>query len=50
MALRTEADTLEAAPSLMDIHARMRQGALNLASADGQWAFGLAMFRESTAL
>jgi aminoglycoside phosphotransferase (APT) family kinase protein len=46
----TDADTADAAPSLMDIHARMRQGALNLASADGQWAFGLAMFRESVAM
>ena len=34
------------APSLGEIYQRMRGGAFDIASADGQWAFGLALLRE----
>jgi thiamine kinase-like enzyme len=38
--------TVDAAPSLADCHARMRAGTMNVGTADGQWAFGLALVRE----
>jgi aminoglycoside phosphotransferase len=41
---------LDAAPSLADVHQGMRTGALNVGSADGQWAFGLALAKESLAV
>ena len=31
--------------SLMDIYQQMRAGALSVATADGQWAFGLALVK-----
>jgi aminoglycoside phosphotransferase (APT) family kinase protein len=43
----TGADTLDSTPSLADFYQRMRSGALNIASADGQWAFGLALLKAS---
>jgi thiamine kinase-like enzyme len=36
-------ETLEATPSLVEVYERVRSGALGLASAEGQWAFGLAL-------
>ena len=44
------AATLEATPSLSDFYQRMRAGAVNLASAAGQWQFGLALIKESAGL
>jgi aminoglycoside phosphotransferase len=40
-------DTLEAAPSLGDVFQRRRAGSLDVGSADGQWAFGLALVKAS---
>jgi hypothetical protein len=40
-------DTLEATPTLDEAYGRLRSGALNLASADGQWTFGLALLKSS---
>jgi len=39
--------SLEETMSLGDIYQRLRSGALNLASAEGQWLFGLALVKES---
>ncbi|HYO51165.1 phosphotransferase [Archangium sp.] len=44
------AETLASTPSLAEFYQRMQAGALNLATADGQWAFGLALIKESLAL
>ena len=44
------ADTIESTLSLVDIYQKMRSGTLNVASADGQWAFGLALVKASVAL
>ena len=41
--------SLEAAPSLADFYQRMRSGAVNLATGEGQWEFALALLNESTA-
>lgn len=43
------AATVDAPPSLAEVHAQMRTGALAVATADGQWAMGLALVREGTA-
>lgn len=40
------AATVDAPPSLADVYARLRTGALTVATADGQWAMGLALVRE----
>jgi hypothetical protein len=45
----TGAETLDAAPSLVDVYERMRAGALSPATADGRWWFGLALVKESGA-
>lgn len=42
-------ETLESTPSLVDFYQRLRTGAVNIASADGQWSFGLALVKESVA-
>jgi hypothetical protein len=42
------AATVDAPPSLADVHAQMRTGALTVATADGKWAMGLALVREGT--
>jgi len=42
-------ETLEATPSLGDLYARMRTGTFNVGSPAGQWAFGLALIKESIA-
>jgi aminoglycoside phosphotransferase len=44
------AETLEAAPSLGDVYQQARSGALSLASAEGQWRFGLALLKTSLEL
>lgn len=46
----TGGETLESAPSLSDFYQRMRAGALSIATADGQWVFGLALLKEGRAL
>ena len=46
----TGAETLESALSLGEFYLRMRAGELKLGTADGQWAFGLALLKESLSL
>jgi aminoglycoside phosphotransferase (APT) family kinase protein len=43
----TGAETLASTLSLSEFYQQMQAGALNIASADGQWAFGLALLKES---
>ena len=43
-------ETLASTPSLAEIHAAMRTGALSVATADGRWRFGLALLKESASL
>jgi aminoglycoside phosphotransferase (APT) family kinase protein len=43
-------ETLESTPSLADFYQRLRTGAVNIASADGQRSFGFALLKESFAL
>jgi aminoglycoside phosphotransferase (APT) family kinase protein len=45
----TGAETLDAALSLGDFYQRLRSGALQLATAEGLWTFGLALLKESLA-
>jgi aminoglycoside phosphotransferase len=44
------AATVDAPPSLTDVYAQMRTGALSVATADGKWAMGLALVREGATL
>lgn len=44
-----EEATLESTPSLGEFYQRMRAGQLNVATAEGQWWFGLAIVKESLA-
>ena len=46
----TGAETLDSTPSLGEFYQRMRAGELKVGTADGQWAFGLALLKESLAL
>lgn len=46
----TGAETLDSTPTLGDFYQRMFTGALKLGTADGQWAFGLTLLKESLAL
>jgi hypothetical protein len=46
----TGAETLDATPALGEFYQRMMTGTLKLGTADGQWAFGLALLKESLAL
>jgi aminoglycoside phosphotransferase (APT) family kinase protein len=43
----TGAETLASTLSLSEVYQQMQAGSLNIASADGQWAFGLALLKES---
>jgi thiamine kinase-like enzyme len=43
-------ETLDATPSLGDVYQRMRAGALNVATGDGQWRLGLALVKASLSL
>jgi aminoglycoside phosphotransferase (APT) family kinase protein len=43
------ATTIESTMALGDFYQAMRSGRLNLATPDGQWAFGLALVKESLA-
>jgi aminoglycoside phosphotransferase (APT) family kinase protein len=43
-------ETLDSTPSLGDCYQRMRDGALNPATGEGQWWFGLGLVKESVAL
>jgi aminoglycoside phosphotransferase (APT) family kinase protein len=42
--------TLDSTPALGEFYQRMRAGELQVGTADGQWAFGLALLKESLAL
>jgi len=46
----TGAETPETTLSLGDLYAKLQAGALNIASADGQWAFGLALLKDSLSM
>jgi hypothetical protein len=46
----TGVETLDSTPSLGEFYQRMRAGELKVGTADGQWAFGLALLQESLAL
>jgi aminoglycoside phosphotransferase (APT) family kinase protein len=46
----TGGETLDSTLSLGDCYQRMRAGALNPATGEGQWSFGLALVKESVAL
>jgi hypothetical protein len=46
----TGAETADSTPSLGECHQQMRTGAVNIAAADGQWVFGLALIKESLGL
>lgn len=43
------AQTIDSAPALGELYQRMRAGALNLATTEGQWSFGLALIKEGVA-
>jgi aminoglycoside phosphotransferase (APT) family kinase protein len=43
-------ETLDATPSLGELYQRMRSGSLHVGTPEGQWAFGLALAKESTTL
>ncbi|MEO8337714.1 MAG: phosphotransferase [bacterium] len=45
----TPTDTLEATLSLSTVYQRLRDGAVNIAAAEGQWLLGLALVKESLA-
>jgi aminoglycoside phosphotransferase len=42
--------TLEDTPALADVYQQLRTGVLSLASAEGQWGLGLALFKTSASL
>jgi aminoglycoside phosphotransferase (APT) family kinase protein len=46
----TGGETLDSTLGLGDVYQRLRTGALNLASAEGQWAVGLALLKASVTL
>jgi aminoglycoside phosphotransferase (APT) family kinase protein len=46
----TGTESLDTTLALSDVDARMREGALSLASSDGQWTYGLAMLKVSASL
>ena len=43
-------ETLEHSLSMAEVYQRMRAGALNVASPEGQWAFGLALLKAGASL
>ena len=43
-------EALERTPALAEFYQQLRSGALSLASAEGQWWFGLALFKASASL
>ena len=43
-------ETLDTTPTLGELYGRMRTGALSLATAEGQWWFGMALVREGATL
>jgi aminoglycoside phosphotransferase (APT) family kinase protein len=45
----TGAETLDNTASLIEFYQQMRTGALNIATAAGQWAFGLALVKSAVA-
>jgi len=43
-------ESLDSTPALADLYQQLRSGAFSLASAEGQWWFGLALFKASASL
>jgi aminoglycoside phosphotransferase (APT) family kinase protein len=43
-------ETLESTTSLLELYQAMREGAVNVATAEGKWRFGLALLQYSLAL
>ena len=43
---RARIATFDSTPSLAEFYKRLMSGALNIATADGQWWFGLALVKE----
>ena len=43
-------ETVDETPTLAEVYARMRSGALSPATGEGQWWFGLALVKESVSL
>ena len=41
-------ETFESSPSMIDVYKRMRSGSLTIASAEGQWNFGLALVKDGS--
>jgi len=41
----TGEETVDSAPSLVEFYQRLRTGAVSIATAEGQWAFGLALVK-----
>lgn len=46
----TGAESVETTPGLTEFYQQLRAGQANLATAEGQWSFGLALVKESIAL
>jgi aminoglycoside phosphotransferase (APT) family kinase protein len=46
----TGEETLDSTPVLGELYQRMRSGSLSVATAEGQWSFGLALLKASLAL
>jgi hypothetical protein len=46
----TGQETADNTLSLVDVYQAMRAGSLDMANADGKWAFGLALIKASAAL
>jgi aminoglycoside phosphotransferase len=46
----TSGESLESAPSLLDIYGQLRAGAIDLSTGDGRWQFGLALVKTATTI
>jgi hypothetical protein len=46
----TGAETLDSTASLAEFYQRLRSGSLSIATAEGQWRFGLALIKASAGL
>jgi aminoglycoside phosphotransferase (APT) family kinase protein len=46
----TGGETLDAAPTLGEFYGRMQSGAVSIATAEGQWGFGMALVKEGATL
>ena len=43
----TPSETFESSLSLGEFYGQMRAGSLSIATADGQWRFGIALLKEA---